>query len=148
MKLDVMKNAEEEDVDDEDEEAGDAGVDEDEAEEDTEVTEEEGGDVCMQPQEAGPCSSHETRWYFYHDESRCVQFQYGGCHGNQNNFETENECMTACGTHHKPTSTGNVCINAAAIGWFMPKWSHLMVDTLIQSLDGSSQNRVIEWLIL
>lgn len=36
------------------------------------------------------------RWYFDRRAGRCEQFEYGGCNGNKNNFETESECQQTC----------------------------------------------------
>ena len=36
------------------------------------------------------------RWYFDAEKGGCVQFTYGGCGGNSNNFKTLSECNDAC----------------------------------------------------
>ena len=36
------------------------------------------------------------RWYFDPTLGRCLQFEYGGCKGNENNFATERECHHRC----------------------------------------------------
>jgi hypothetical protein len=38
----------------------------------------------------------ETRWYFNKESGDCKEFYFGGCDGNENNFETETECRMAC----------------------------------------------------
>ncbi len=53
------------------------------------------GDVCAQPIEVGPCDAAIPRWAF--DGTRCVEFVYGGCDGNENNFATRDDCERACG---------------------------------------------------
>ncbi|KAG8560917.1 hypothetical protein GDO81_015183 [Engystomops pustulosus] len=52
--------------------------------------------MCLLPSALGPCTDWTTRWYFVPDVGKCNRFWYGGCHGNKNNFETEEECMNAC----------------------------------------------------
>ena len=49
------------------------------------------------PKEVGPCQAFQTRWHFDQTEQRCVQFNYGGCGSNANNFVTEKDCRYACG---------------------------------------------------
>ena len=44
----------------------------------------------------GPCLSDSTRWYFDKSAGRCMTFEFGGCLGNNNNFVTEDECISAC----------------------------------------------------
>jgi len=38
-------------------------------------------------------------WYF--DGNRCVEFIYGGCVGNDNRFETKEQCEGRCGSKIK-----------------------------------------------
>ena len=51
-------------------------------------------DICSLPKVVGPCRADFRRWYYNGD--KCVQFTFGGCRGNENNFETEVECLQAC----------------------------------------------------
>ncbi|XP_020511867.2 amyloid-beta A4 protein-like isoform X1 [Labrus bergylta] len=70
----------------------------------TESVEEVVRDVCWAKAETGPCRARLSRWYFDHQEGRCAQFTYGGCGGNRNNFESEEYCMSVCGSV-MPTAT-------------------------------------------
>jgi hypothetical protein len=45
--------------------------------------------------DAGPCDAALPRYAF--DEGRCVEFTYGGCEGNENNFATAEACLAECG---------------------------------------------------
>lgn len=52
--------------------------------------------VCMQSSDTGPCNGYYNRWFFDSGKLTCVQFAYGGCRGNHNNFLTFQECMNTC----------------------------------------------------
>ncbi len=54
-------------------------------------------DICLLPIEVGPCEAAMPRWAFDPEQERCVGFVYGGCQGNENNFETLEACQAACG---------------------------------------------------
>ncbi|KAL2789738.1 papilin isoform 1 precursor, partial [Daubentonia madagascariensis] len=51
---------------------------------------------CLLPSAHGPCADWAARWYFVASVGRCNRFWYGGCHGNVNNFASEQECMSSC----------------------------------------------------
>ena len=53
--------------------------------------------MCSFLPESGPCTSNILRWYYNYAVGRCQQFTYGGCHGNQNNFKSLNNCLIQCG---------------------------------------------------
>ncbi|XP_015990263.2 papilin isoform X3 [Rousettus aegyptiacus] len=58
---------------------------------------------CLLPSAHGSCTDWAARWYFIASVGRCNRFWYGGCHGNANNFPSEEECMSSCGgTRHGP----------------------------------------------
>ena len=46
------------------------------------------------PAFVGPCKKSLKRWTF--DGKTCLQFRYGGCHGNGNKFLTKEMCKKAC----------------------------------------------------
>jgi len=52
--------------------------------------------VCALPPDPGPCDDVILRWYFNVDTGICEPFGYGGCEGNENNFETLVACQFAC----------------------------------------------------
>nr|XP_025044610.1 papilin-like isoform X2 [Pelodiscus sinensis] len=62
------------------------------------------GDVCQLPPDAGPCEAHMTMYFYNPVTKSCETFIYGGCLGNGNRFETEEECLRACGQ-----PAGDVC---------------------------------------
>ncbi|KAL7643489.1 UNVERIFIED_CONTAM: hypothetical protein RMT77_005471 [Armadillidium vulgare] len=54
-------------------------------------------DKCSQPIVKGPCFSYIPRNGFFSEKGRCERFIYGGCNGNENNFESIEECFSQCG---------------------------------------------------
>ncbi|RVE49733.1 hypothetical protein evm_005603 [Chilo suppressalis] len=50
---------------------------------------------CSQPVCSGPCRAYMQR-FAYSPGVGCHRFIYGGCGGNDNNFETYEECERAC----------------------------------------------------
>eukprot|EP00118_Oscarella_pearsei_P024673 m.306566 g.306566 ORF g.306566 m.306566 type:complete len:1681 (+) comp41359_c0_seq1:127-5169(+) len=53
-------------------------------------------ELCILPMAVGPCKALIPRYYFNFDVKRCERFNYGGCDGNANNFETLAECQSLC----------------------------------------------------
>jgi len=51
---------------------------------------------CALKKDEGPCRAMKDRFYFDIDTGRCELFEYGGCQGNANNFETLQECEDMC----------------------------------------------------
>ena len=51
---------------------------------------------CTLPAEPGRCRGRFPRYYHNSDSGQCELFIYGGCDGNQNRFNTQEECETAC----------------------------------------------------
>lgn len=54
------------------------------------------GDVCFLPSDVGPCDGVCPRFFFNTCTGQCELFNYGCCGGNENNFETLDECVAAC----------------------------------------------------
>ncbi|KAL3836885.1 hypothetical protein ACJMK2_022292 [Sinanodonta woodiana] len=52
--------------------------------------------ICEMPPNPGNCKARYIRWHFNKHSQKCSWFTYGGCHGNQNNFRTPEECEKAC----------------------------------------------------
>nr|XP_015796702.2 WAP, Kazal, immunoglobulin, Kunitz and NTR domain-containing protein 2-like [Nothobranchius furzeri] len=58
---------------------------------------------CRLPTLQGPCKAYEPRWAYSSSLQECHSFIYGGCEGNDNNFESKQTCEEACPfpkTHH------------------------------------------------
>ncbi|KAM9354518.1 kunitz-type protease inhibitor 1-like isoform 2-T2 [Pholidichthys leucotaenia] len=51
---------------------------------------------CTEPPMTGPCRASFPRWYYDPLNQKCFSFTFGGCNGNQNNFEEEENCREEC----------------------------------------------------
>lgn len=57
-----------------------------------------GTEACKAAPDTGPCFGLLQRYFYNASSMSCELFQYGGCLGNQNNFENERECLQRCRT--------------------------------------------------
>ena len=55
-----------------------------------------GKDACMLPSVPGPCEGYYPRYAYNSKTKSCQSFNYGGCHGNNNRFESNDECEAVC----------------------------------------------------
>lgn len=53
-------------------------------------------EVCAHKQDSGPCKARFERFFFNVETGKCGQFVYGGCAGNDNNFDTLEKCEETC----------------------------------------------------
>ena len=53
-------------------------------------------DICQLPMVVGRCRGAIPRYYYNSEEKACMPFNYGGCDGNENRFETQEDCEAAC----------------------------------------------------
>ncbi|XP_030020394.2 trypsin inhibitor [Manduca sexta] len=51
---------------------------------------------CSQPIASGVCFGNIEKFGYDIDEHKCVQFVYGGCFGNDNQFDSLEECQAVC----------------------------------------------------
>ena len=51
--------------------------------------------------QVGPCRGYFPRWYYDASMQMCLQFIYGGCRGNSNNFDDYEDCMRLCETNSR-----------------------------------------------
>mgnify|MGYP005983757683 CR=1 FL=1 len=45
---------------------------------------------------SGQCDEKHPQWFYDAKSKKCAQFIYGGCLGNNNRFETREECLALC----------------------------------------------------
>ena len=56
-----------------------------------------GVDICSLEMKAGPCTQAVPAWYYDAGQGVCTGFTYGGCEGNANRYESQEQCERQCG---------------------------------------------------
>ncbi|XP_062253369.1 kunitz-type protease inhibitor 1a [Platichthys flesus] len=51
---------------------------------------------CTEPPHTGSCRDSLTKWYFNPIKQECFRFNYGGCQGTENRFDTQEDCKRVC----------------------------------------------------
>ena len=65
---------------------------------------------CSAAPEQGLCRGYFPKFFFNATSQRCEQFIYGGCGGNENKYETSDECRKSCGGNQtREVSTTDKC---------------------------------------
>ncbi|XP_041809444.1 kunitz-type protease inhibitor 1a [Chelmon rostratus] len=51
---------------------------------------------CTEVPDTGSCRDSLTKWYYSPNQEDCFRFNYGGCQGNENRFDTRESCVNFC----------------------------------------------------
>ncbi|KAM9842783.1 kunitz-type protease inhibitor 1a [Aulostomus maculatus] len=51
---------------------------------------------CTELPDTGNCRDSLTKWYYNPIKQECFRFNYGGCLGNENRFDSRDYCMKSC----------------------------------------------------
>lgn len=51
---------------------------------------------CTEAPDTGNCRDTLTKWYYSPFQLACLRFNYGGCRGNENRFDSKESCMRVC----------------------------------------------------
>ncbi|XP_037953053.1 kunitz-type serine protease inhibitor textilinin-3-like [Teleopsis dalmanni] len=51
---------------------------------------------CRMPARKGVCRALIPRWSYDPVKKECIEFKFGGCDGNENNFSSYKLCMDTC----------------------------------------------------
>ena len=65
-------------------------------------------DLCSLPPLTGPCKARFRRYFYNSSSGECEQFIYGGCQGNDNNFNTVKDCEAKCKGQSTQLSVANI----------------------------------------
>ncbi|KFD46291.1 hypothetical protein M513_12826 [Trichuris suis] len=57
--------------------------------------------TCNQKMDVGPCKGSFPMWYYNRDGKKCEPFNYGGCKGNANRFDTKAACDKKCNKRYR-----------------------------------------------
>ena len=68
-------------------------------------------EICNSNKVQGPCHDFKKRWYLDTETRSCREFRYGGCLGNENNFETNVECRNFCWDYLSDEAKANENLN-------------------------------------
>ncbi|XP_064200281.1 collagen alpha-6(VI) chain-like isoform X2 [Anguilla rostrata] len=84
------------------------------------------------------CGDYVQRWYFNKAISACSPFWYGGCGGNNNRFNTEDECFHTCGSYLPAILQGT-----EDVGQLSSSSSKAVCS--LQQDEGSCENYTLKW---
>nr|XP_054928901.1 papilin-like [Dermacentor andersoni] len=87
--------------------------------------------VCGLREEHGPCHNYMVYWFFSVTDGRCNRFWYGGCEGNGNRFNSEEECKNTCVKPEGP----DACLLPKVIGTCDGQYQHWYFDATTRSCE-------------
>ncbi|XP_042913575.2 thrombin inhibitor hemalin-like, partial [Parasteatoda tepidariorum] len=65
---------------------------------------------CLMEHDTGPCRGYFPKFYYDAKTGQCTEFIYGGCQGNENRFDTKEECLKECSSMQKIEK--NIALNS------------------------------------
>ncbi|XP_066531415.1 tissue factor pathway inhibitor 2 [Hoplias malabaricus] len=103
--------------------------------------------ICRFPKKEGSCRALFSRYFFNMSSMQCEPFTYGGCFGNENNFEDYNSCMEYC---RPPKSIPVICLDvldkggcSASIPRYYYNSATKMCEEFIYTGCGKSNNNFV-----
>ncbi|KZS10461.1 putative Protein ACP24A4 [Daphnia magna] len=78
-------------------------------------------DRCSQPAETGHCRALFPRYFYNSSSKACEEFIYGGCEGNENNFESLQECSQHC---ERPVNVCELPKEPGMCRASFPRWAY------------------------
>uniref|UniRef100_A0A2C9JGS2 BPTI/Kunitz inhibitor domain-containing protein n=1 Tax=Biomphalaria glabrata TaxID=6526 RepID=A0A2C9JGS2_BIOGL len=85
---------------------------------------------CLLEMDSGPCKALLSRYYYDQSTNTCQNFKYGGCSGNDNNFQSKSDCEEACLTKTVRTFTDSD--NAATSKRPLRLWSVMVLLAIMK----------------
>jgi hypothetical protein len=63
---------------------------------------------CLQNPDVGPCKAIIQQYYYNAQLRSCQLFYWGGCLGNQNRFNSREQCQRSCSSYRRHIVINNV----------------------------------------
>ncbi|TSK16118.1 Collagen alpha-6(VI) chain [Bagarius yarrelli] len=57
-------------------------------------------DMCLLEKDTGTCRNYALKWFYDQEQNQCLRFWYGGCEGNLNRFDSQEDCENHCVSIH------------------------------------------------